>query len=382
MSSAGHRAPWTNADTRSTGYRSTGKRQQVLQLERMSLPNADATRDQPSEPVVATWVVEGVLDVPIHVQVPADKQLKSGYISLGGEQIDGFVEFRPKDLAAATTSRFWTRNEPTLYECRAGVTAPDAFLALIRGGMLYEHVADRLMLFTGYAVRVLSVGFVYNEDELRECQRGLRKTFNGTTGGEQSVRTQPPKNRMHPSLFHPPEGALDAIRWFRTAMSATRAVDQFLSYYISLESIATHVPGIAQQPRSCIHCGGDLGFESKPNAGIKQLIARHPQLPAKTRKELARIRAQIAHGSGDWKTAQAARLNLPLVQRLAADGIALVLGIDPSQLNFMIPFPQENMIVPMLEGDYGSDTDPSTRWGGLLSDALHRYVRHVSTGNA
>lgn len=263
-----------------------------------------------------------------------------------------------------------------MHECRAAVRAPDAVPALLRGKELFEHVADRLTLLTGYPVRVLSVGMTYDEDMLRQCIAGEISEYNATTGGDDSFRIQLPKNANLPQLLIPPQSALEAIRWFRHGMTSTRRVDQYLSYYIALESIAKHVPGIARGPRHSSDGEEGGGLETQENAAIKYLISRHPQLPTGARSVLATTRARIAHGNADIQTLQLASANLPLLQRLAADGIALVFGIDPGQLNVLQPSPVE-FIAPILRAQYSPQHDPSKRWGGLLSDAFITYLERA-----
>jgi hypothetical protein len=319
------------------------------------------------------WIVEGKIDIPICIDVPAGKGVTSLFVALAGNDIDGFVELRPLDQHRATTSLFWN---PVEYELRAGIRAADSAIALLRGKELIEHLADRLMLLTGYPVRPLSVGFVYNEDQLKACLSGTLHEYEATTGGEEAFRTQRPKNMALQHLLAPPAEAVEAIRRFRHAMSHERKADQFLTYYIALESIAKHVPGVTPSQKLCRDCGKDLGTETQENAAIKHLISRHPSLPAKTRGALAKIRARIVHGNADAETLQLASANLPLVQRLAADGIALVIGVDPASLNFLAPS-WIDFMAPIGRATYSIESNPSKPWGGLLSDRFKECVsRH------
>ena len=326
-----------------------------------------------SPPDMHLWVVEATLDFPVHVKTEPGVPLAAIYVSLGGEDPDGFVQMRPLDHERATTSTFWSSRQPLAYECRGLIRAPDAPSALLRGKELFEHVADRLTLLSGYPMRVLSVGYVYDEDMLRGCIAGELVEYQSTTAGEEVFRTQLPKNAHLPQLLNPPEAALEAIRWFRLGLSAARKPDQYLSYYIALESIAKHVPGVTRGPRRNSAGEEEAGLETQENAAIKHLISRYPQLPLETKKTLATIRARIAHGKTDLQTLHAASANLPLVQRLAADGIALVCGVDPAQFNVLQPSPID-LLAPLLRSPYSVEHDPARRWGGLLSDAFAKYL--------
>lgn len=320
------------------------------------------------------WVAEATLDVPVHLPGDTSRSLAAMYISLGGEDPDGFVQMRPIDVHRATNSVFWSAREPITHECRALLRAPNAALALMRGKELFEHLADRLTLFTGYPVRVLTVGFTYDEDMLRQCIAGEIREYDATTGGEECFSTQPPKNAHLQQLLIPPKAALEAIRWFRRAMSENRRVDQYLFLYIALESIARYVPGVTRGPRR--DGGGTAAqghLESQENAAIRYLISRHPSLPETANKTLRSIRARIAHGSTDLKTLELAHANLPVLQRLVADGIALVYGVDPGQFNVLEPSPIR-FLAPICRAQYSAEENPAKRWGDLLSDAFNWYL--------
>jgi hypothetical protein len=333
------------------------------------------TSPNPQENSTTTdlWIVHGKIDIPVHF--PATERL---YVNLGGNDIDGFVELRPLDPQRASTSVFWTASEPLAYEFRSGIRATDGGSALLRGMEFAEHLADRLTLLTGYPVRPLSVGFAYNETQLKDCIAGERAEYDWTTGGEQAFRTQPPKNGTLVQVLAPPEYALEAIRWFRHAMSLSRAPDQFLAYYIAIESIARHVPGVPRQPSTCTKCGEEFGAERWETAALRYLISRHPQLPTDAAKTLAKIRARIAHGSTDYETLDLASANLPALQRLSADGIALALGIDPNSFNFLGPSPVK-LLAPIGDVNYSSEKNPTTDWGDLLSNKFAVFMsQHVT----
>jgi hypothetical protein len=245
----------------------------------------------------------------------------------------------------------------------------------MRGSELYEHAADRLALWSGYPVQVLGVGFTYNEDMLRKCAAGELTEYDSTTGGEYTFRVNPPKNIDGVTLFSPPPVALEAIRWFRHAMLAKRTLDQFLYYYISLESISKHVPGVARGPRRDAQGNELQGLETQEAAAIKHLLQRRG-LPPDGRRVLAEIRARIAHGNSDWPTIMAAHNNMAALQRLAADGIALVYGMDPLKLFVMQPSPVLTL-APDLRALYSAQDNPTVSWGGFLSDAHADYVARV-----
>ena len=322
------------------------------------------------------WVVEATVDLPACLKMDANRSPTAIYVSLGGEDPDGFVEMRPLDQERANSSVFWSAREPIAYECRALVRTPGAPYALMRGRELFEHLADRLTLLVGYPVRVLTVGYTYDEDMLKQCIAGEILEYDATTGGEESFRTQLPKNAHWQQLLIPPKSALEAIRWFRHGMTVSRKVDQYLCYYIALESIAKHVPGVTRGPRHNSKGEKKPGLETQENAAIRYLISRHPSLPPDAKKTLATIRARIAHGNADLQTLDLASANLPALQRLAADGIALVYGLDPTLFNVLRPSPIE-FLAPLLRASYSPEHDPAKRWGGLLSDAFARYLEEA-----
>ena len=344
------------------------------------------TADNPkSEPVVDDgadvtkmhlWVVEAIVDLPVCLKTKTNAPTAKIRISLGGEDPDGFVEMRPRNEERANNPVFWTRDEPIDYECRALVRATNGLFALMRGRELFEHLADRLTLLVGYPVRVISVGFAYNENTLMRCIAGEISEYDATTGGEEAFQTRPPKNWQMQALLHPPPLALEAIRWFRHGMMATRIADEYLFYYIALESIAKHVPGVTRGSRRSSKGEKEKGLESQENAAITYLISRHPSLPPAAKKTLATVRARIAHGNADSQTLELARANVRALQRLAADGIALVYGLDPSSFNVLEPRFIECM-VPVLSVSYSPEKTPAQSWGCILSHAFATHLEEM-----
>jgi hypothetical protein len=330
----------------------------------------DEGADQRSWPL---WVVEGTIDFPVRLPASAaGAQVTQLVVSLGGEDPDGFMQLRPHDRDHLAKTSWWSARERWVYDCRALVRAPDASSALARGIELYEHAADRLTLWSGYPVQVLGVGFTYNEDMLRDCAAGRLTEYEGTTGGEYTCGVNPPKNLGNAALLAPPPVALEAIRWFRHAMLATRTLDQFLFYYIALESIAKHMPGVVRGQRRDAK-GNELeDLESQEAAAIKQLLQRRG-LPPDGRRNLAEIRARIAHGNTDWPTIVAAHANMATVQRLAGDGIALVYGLDPATLLVMEPNPLL-ALAPLFRAQYSAQDNPTSSWGSFLSDTHAEHV--------
>lgn len=303
-------------------------------------------------------------------------------MNLGGEDPDGFVQLRPQDRDRFAKMSMWSATARWAYDCRGLVRAPDAMSALTRGAELCEHVADRLTLWSGYPVVVLSVRFTYNEGMLKDCAAGKASEYDSTTGGDYAFRVNTPKNLANVALFSPPTIALEAIRWFRHAMLATRTLDQFLFYYIALESIAKHVPGVTRGPRRDAEGNMIDGLESQEAAAIKLLLQRR-KLPPDARRTLAEIRGRIAHGNTDWPTIAAAHANMAAVQRLACDGIALVYGVEPDTLLVMAPSPFV-ALAPQLRAHYSAEDNPTNSWGGFLSDAhadyVHRAKQSVASG--
>ena len=316
------------------------------------------------------WVVEAVIDIPVYPIGPS-------FIfpaSFGDKDPDGFIQMRPIDLKRANSSVLWSVSKPVAYECRALVRVPEIHYAIERGWELFERLADRLTLLVGYPVRVITIKNAYDEDKLKECIDGRSTEYPYAAGcGEQCLPTQQPMNAHLGELLNPPKSAFEAIRWFRQGMTASRKVDQYVYYYIALESIAKHVPGVTREHKHNSNGDEVNGLESQDNAGRRYLISRYPSLPPDTKGTLADIRGRIVHGNSDTKTLDLASANLPLLQRLVADGIALVYGLDPASFNVLQPNPIE-LVVPCIQASYSPDEDPTKRWGGLLSDDFARYL--------
>jgi hypothetical protein len=222
----------------------------------------------------------------------------------------------------------------------------------MRGRELVEQIVDRLTLFSGFPVRLLSIGIVYNEDQLRECVAGARTEYEATTGGELGFRTGPCKNAHLPQLLLPPPKIVHSMRWFRIAMTSARPVDQFVCYYIALEGLLEHIPGVPSP---------------HDDSAAIELLLRRRSLPIKARRRLYEIRSRLMHGDPDPKFVALAEANLPAVQRLTVDAFALILGVDPNQIAILQPF--VGPILPIMHATYEPASNPATPWGGLLSDA-------------
>lgn len=326
--------------------------------------------DMVDETEMHLWVVEAIIDIPVYPVGPS-------FIlpaSFGDEDPDGFIQMRPIDLKRANNPVLWSASKPVAYECRALVRVPEIEYAMERGWELFERLADRLTLLVGYPVRVITIKNAYDEDMLKECIAGRNTGYPYAAGcGEQYLQTQQPMNAHLGQLLNPPKSAFEAIRWFRQGMTASRKVDQYLYYYIALGSIAKHVPGVTRELRRNSKVDEDK-FESYENAALRYLVSRDTSLPPDTHIKLRKIRGQIAHGDTNTQILDLASEKLPLLQRLVADGIALVYGLDPASFNIIQPNPID-LIIPCIDAIYSQDQDPSMRWGGLLSDAFASYCQ-------
>ena len=333
------------------------------------------------------WVVEAIIDIPVCFNLNPNGFSFIITASFDNQDPDGFIQMRPIDLKRSTSHVLWSVSKPVAYECRALVRIPELHDAIERGWELFERLADRLTLLVGYPVRVITIKNAYDEDMLMECIAGRNTGYPSEAGlGELHLQTQPPMNAPLGQLLNPPKSAFEAIRWFRQGMTASRKVDQYLYYYIALESIAKHVPGVVRERRRdskggegapSKKCCRQNELETQENAAIRYLISFYPSLPPDTKKTLATIRARIVHGNPDTQTLDLASGKLPLLQRLVADGIALVCGLDPTSFNVFQPNPIE-LVVPCIDAKYLPDEDPTKRWGGLLSDTFARYLEGLS----
>ena len=324
------------------------------------------------------WVVEAIIDIPVCFNLNPNGFSFIIPASFGNQDPDGFIQMRPIDLKRANSPVLWSASKPVAYECRALVRVPESQVAIERGWELFERLADRLTLLVGYPVRVITIKSAYDEDKLKECIVGRTTEYPSENGVEElHLQTQLPMNAHLGQLLNPPRSAFEAIRWFRQGMTASRKVDQYLYYYIALESIAKRVPGVTREHRR--NSKGDLenDLETQENAAIRYLISHYPSLPPDTQKKLRKIRAKIVHGNPDIQTLNLASANLGLLQRLVADGIALVYGLDPASFNVLQPSIIE-LTVPCGDALYSPDEDPTRRWGGLLSDTFARYLEGVS----
>lgn len=335
------------------------------------------------------WVVEATIDLPSCFTLDPNRSPALIHGSLHeGNDPDGFVEMRPLDQENANSSVLWSPSKPVAHECRLLVKAAEPEIAMERGVELFEHLADRFTLLIDYPVRVITIGSAYDEDMLKECIAGNNGEYSSTAAmGEMFVPTGLPINMHLGQLMNPPKLALEALRWFRRGMTTSRKIDQYLFFYIALESIARqlpgHVPGVTREPRrdnegkEVKDCKGNVIPESPENAGIRYLISRYPDLEQNTKRTLSSTRARIAHGSTDPKILQLAGEKLPLLKRLLADGIALAYGLNPTSLKIHPPNPIEMVVIP-INTSYSPAEDPTKRWGGLLSDAFARYLEGVS----
>ena len=342
--------------------------------------NASVNQAEDQSPVDSSdwplWVIEGRIDLPCRLPpnesgVPAT----SLQISLGADDPDGFVQMRARAPDQIQQMEWWEANARAEYDCRGLVRACDSMSAMMRGSELFEHLADRLTVWSGAPVEVLGIVSGYNETMLRKCVEGTLTEFECTLGGQHTFRINNPLNTVHNTFFRPRPDAVEAMRWLRHAMLSQRVLEQYLFYYIALESLAKAIPGVVREPRR--NETGEVidGVESIENAAIKYLLQRRG-LPASGKGVLARIRARIAHGNTDWNTIDAAHANMPVVQRLLTDALALVHGIDPNSVSLMPPSPLRGL-VPIGFVAYTNDSNPLLPWGGFLSDAHARYLTRV-----
>jgi len=326
-----------------------------------------------AEPKMQRYIAEGTLDIPM-MRVGVALGV-STYLSLGGDNLDGFTEFRPVDHAQASSSVFWSPSSPIVYECRIVVCAPDGAMALVRGKEWYEHLADRLTLWSGCPVRVLKADQVYNEDELRDCMAGARTAFGITlTGNEPAFSTLPARNATHRQLFSPPTKAIEAMRWLRRSMNLQNGPEKYLFLYIALESIAKCIPNVKREIRRTSEGDEGEGLESQESAAIRLLLARHPTMPKHAKKTLATIRARIAHGNANVATLALAEANLPALQQLVSDGLALAFGLLPADLTVQAPIPFRSLLAAGVI-QYSADDNPAKHWDGLLSERHEWYLK-------
>jgi len=325
----------------------------------------------------ALWVLEGVLSLPVDFggAAPTGKRIKAVLLDFSNGSGDGFLEIAP--ASNARTGSWWSASEDVGHEFRASVRATDVMIASLRARSFLDAVLDRVMVVTGVLPAVLRLTVLYNEDEVDECRAGARAEYTITPMGEPARRIGPIRNPHAIAALRPGMRAQRALRWFRKAMTLTEPDDRFLAFYFSLECISNDVRETIEKTHRCRSCGGDSGIGKSQTDGVRELIARHPELPHKVFGQLAGTRAALVHGSDDTAKERAKVLE-PIIQRLALDGIAISLGLEPASVSVVDTRTPEMGLI--ATADYAADTDPSNRWGEPVREAIARLRAEHSAG--
>jgi hypothetical protein len=338
------------------------------------------------EPIVPTevpdgelWVLEGTLDLPVFFQPPPSaggRTVQGLFLDFSDGTGDGLIQLRAQDPKRINESVWWSREERVAFAFRASVRAPSIPLAWRRSADFLEHMLDRLTFVAGVHTELLSAGMLYNETQVEQCRLGQRTEFDCTTHGVACRKTQPLANPQVVQHLRPSERAKRAMRWFRKGLSWDNVEDRFLSFYFALECISNDIKTTETTTHVCQRCGQPTGIPRSQTDGIKALIARHPELPKNTFRDLGRARGRLVHG-GDQSVAHMLRTLEPIVRTLAAEGIALSLRVDPASIRILTTHGVE--IIPQMTALFDSAADPATPWSRSVT-ALLAEIRASMSG--
>ena len=159
------------------------------------------------------------------------------------------------------------------------------------------------------------------------------------------------------------------MRWFRKALTFDKEEDQFLAFFVALEVLSDDIKPAARVTPICKNCGAEVSSFTSHLEGFKEVTNRHPELPKKTFDVLRKMRGKIAHGELSQALTADLRKWLPLIERLAAEAIAISLGADPTTV-------EARHGVRLYEGvifgevDFAPEHNPHVRWGRSISEAL------------
>ena len=104
------------------------------------------------------------------------------------------------------------------------------------------------------------------------------------------------------------------------------------------------------------------------------MVNRHSELPKNTFDHLRRTRGKIAHGQISQALTAEIRECLPLIERLAAEAIAISLGADPKTLNYGGDLRVYDGVV-YGESPFDPEQNPHTRWGWSILESLANLKR-------
>lgn len=276
------------------------------------------------------WVQEGQLDLPIYFPDNwGDETLRGFCLDFSNFTGDGFIEIRTVDSKRTSEQSWWSLDEKVLFDFRTSIIAEGLGEALARSASFIEQMLDRLTFLSGAPATLVELGLFYDEEELEECIKGQRPAFTASIGGTFCRTTTPFANVTAMPNMKPTVGAKRALRWFRKALSSESVEDRFLAYYVSLECISNDVKETTTKTQICQSCGESTGNPKAQTEGIKWLLKQRGLNPSKDFRKLTNARGKLVHG----EEIDVAPLE-SLIQRIAADGIAHSLGIDPDTISF------------------------------------------------
>lgn len=315
------------------------------------------------------WILEGQIDLPIVLPKIDGKPPASGIcLDFSGGTGDGYIELRPTDPARSQESAWWSRNEPVLFDFRASVVGRGLLNGWHRAITFLDQALDRLTFLSGAPASLFAIGILYSETQLESCRKGERTHVDCAPGGIQTRNTHPMQN---PHLVHslqPSERCKRALRWFRKGLASDDPDDRFLAFYMALECVSDDIEETRQKTHICPKCRQDTGIPKAHTDGIKRIVTRRGELPRNTFQVLGKARAQLVHegkSAASWVLTSRERSNqafplLSILERLAAEGIAVSLKSDPEAVK-IIDTTSPNMTV-VAQYEYTGDGGPGSRW--------------------
>jgi hypothetical protein len=318
------------------------------------------------------WVGLGRFDFPVQLQLDLpqlDLNKKPRFVMDFSQGTgDGYFEFRPLDFERASTSSWWSRDEPVLFEFRASVVAalPDA---MRRASTFVEHYLDWLSLFHGVAAADPKWDYLFNETELEACRVGTRTEFTSLAIGTPTFSTGPARNLALATASFDEEVARSA-RWLRKAMLSSNMEDRFLLLFATCEDLSRRIKVGDKRTVTCPKCQDSKEIDpGVDHAGFKTILEELFGADGKRAyKDLNRLRGSIAHGGKHPKLLFPQLLQFePVVKAAALASLAKVLGVSREALDLLNFGYFECGAVCVAKFD---EKDPSDAWGRSITESL------------
>ena len=283
---------------------------------------------------------------------------------------DGYFEYRPIDVQRASSSSWWSEDEPVLFECRASIVAPLSD-AKRRAATFVEHCLDWLSLLHGVAAGTPRWEYLYDETELNACRTSDGTTFTVLPIGKPTFTTSGARNHLIATTLFDEEIARCA-RWLRKAMLSTNIEDRFLLLFATCETLSRKIKVGDKRQVTCPQCQDS--YEIDPgvdHAGFKQILDElFADDAKKVYRTLNRLRGSIAHGGKHPKELFSDLLQYEsIIKATALASLAHVMGVPRESLDLLNFGHFEIMPICMAKLE---DNDPSDAWGCSITERLQR----------